>query len=700
MDLDPAVSDDTRVAIARSQHDDIALRARERREALRLSPTALAGLIDVSPPTISRWEAGLLPASMRRERLTRWEAALQAPTGWLMDPQGKELPDPIISVSDGSSDGPAQPTIAPEIRIQVGYRAQARRKALRFARDTLATRLGVSGTTLDKWERGELPATFSPERLAGWESALELPQGWLSAVDPEAVPEVVPQGGPIEVQITAGTFAEAIVMIATVLSAREWDPRWPSLPVDERSHRAIQMLTCRYGLHPDGDRTLVELGSTYGVTRERARQIVQGMIDRIPRYRFIVPVVGALRDACRPLLPCPTALLSEKLRFVLGEHVSIESANRFAVEVLGVQVVRVSEPETSSLGLAIESIASALDCGESSFEIGDVKLLRSTAYAMIRSCGAAHLATVAGGCALKHEVDASHVRVLQSVEGFEWLDADRSWFWFGPEVPARNVLLTVARKMFAVATDRLDISEILTAMVRYRERTATAEYDGERSLMLTPPIHVARAVLERMDWTEVVQFDDFRARGSFEIGQELSDTEIRIVRVLERHGGVAIRRQLRDALPDVKFVTLNFTIGSTPTLRLITRGIYALVGRALNPTALANAFSALNSVSNRVDVALGEDGSVSFPFVLTEFAVSSKACPLPAGALSKVAEGEYSVEGSDAVVECVKRGSGATVFNRIVQAMTARGFDVGDVVWITVDSENRRVRLSGEEREG
>nr|WP_321935363.1 helix-turn-helix domain-containing protein [Paraburkholderia sp. J8-2] len=610
-----------------------------------------------------------------------------------MEPRGKDLPEPVIAVCEPDSGGSSHPTIAREIGEQIGRRARVRRKALRVSRDRMAAHLGVSASTLDKWESGEIPGTLSPEKLAIWEEMLVVPRGWLSAHKPEPGP--IADAGASEVRVQSGTFAEAMTMIATVLSVREWDPQWQSLPRGERSQRAIQMLTSRYGLHPDGARTLTELGVAHGITRERARQILDVMIDRIPRYRFIVPALDVLREACHPLLPLPAAVLTEKVRSLLGDHLSIESANRFAVEILGAQIVRISEPETPAVGPAIESIAYAPDAGES-FEISDVKLLRSTAYAMIRSCGAAHLATVAGGCALIHGLDASHVRVLESVEGFEWLDADRSWFWFGSSVPARNVLLTVARKMFAVATGRIDISEILTAMVRYRERTATAEYDGERSLMLTPPIHIARAVLERMAWTEVVQFDDFRAHVSFDMEQELSDTELRIVRVLESHGGVAIRRQLRDALPDVKFVTLNFTVGSTPTLRLITRGIYALVGRPLDPVALANAFNALSSVSNRVDVIVTDDGSVTFPFEMTEFAVSSKVCTLPVDAVSKVALGEYRIEGSDAVIDCVKRSSGATVFNRIVQAMTARGFDAGDVVWIVVDPVNRNVRLACE----
>lgn len=72
-----------RTYIPRSLAPDLAARARIRREALGKSVSEMAALVDVTPPTIARWESGDLPASMTPTRIEAWEAALQVPAGWL-----------------------------------------------------------------------------------------------------------------------------------------------------------------------------------------------------------------------------------------------------------------------------------------------------------------------------------------------------------------------------------------------------------------------------------------------------------------------------------------------------------------------------------------------------------------------------------------------------------------------------------------
>ncbi|GAB3629924.1 hypothetical protein [Pandoraea terrae] len=105
---------------------------------------------------------------------------------------------------------------------------------------------------------------------------------------------------------------------------------------------------------------------------------------------------------------------------------------------------------------------------------------------------------------------------------------------------------------------------------------------------------------------------------------------------LEKRGRVASRYELRTALSDVKLITLSAALSTTPALRLVCRGIYALVGWPLNPTAFARAASPGEGTPNRIEVRLDADGSVSFPFVLTEFAVENKTLHIPAAGVQVV----------------------------------------------------------------
>ena len=437
-----------------------------------------------------------------------------------------------------------------------------------------------------------------------------------------------------------------------------------------------------------------EVAAPHGITRERARQIIDGMIEKSATARFEVPLVRTIRELTAPLLPCPASVLTENLRPYLGEYLTIEDASAFARDLLGTSFVRLSDPVSGGVGPRIDRIAYALDAS-SAAALADLKILRSLAYAMIRSCGVAHLPTIAGRAALNHGVgNTAHARVLMSVEGFEWLDQDKAWFWFGPEIPSRTIIASIARKVFSVARKNVDVTDLMTAVMRYRNLAAYSDFERDRSLMIVPPVHVTRALLERLDWLEAVQHDDFRPKVPLDRAKELSATELRLATELDRLGGVANRYELRTAMPDVKKVTFDLAIATTPIVRLICRGVYGFTGWLVNPAAFARAIARRDASLARIDVIRGDDGSVQFPFLLTEFAAESKVCLVPAEGVPLVPTGAYRVCGTDATVDCVGRSSGSTVFNRLVQQMLALGFDAGDVVNISISPHTRTITLS------
>jgi hypothetical protein len=202
---------------------------------------------------------------------------------------------------------------------------------------------------------------------------------------------------------------------------------FPDQPVEAGAQRDADLFASRYGVDgPDGT-TLIELVAPLGITRERVRQIIEKLTERSSQFEFGIPVLDSLRLACASHLPCPVSVLNNQVRTQLGEHLTLQDACLFANDLFGKRIVRMSETVVQPSGLRIDPWA--YDPGEDDVvQVEDVKAVRSVVYAMIRSCGVAHLPTVAGAALLTHGLQSTSLaNMLQSVERFEWLDADRTW---------------------------------------------------------------------------------------------------------------------------------------------------------------------------------------------------------------------------------------------------------------------------------
>ncbi|WP_306715813.1 helix-turn-helix domain-containing protein [Burkholderia dolosa] len=336
--------------------------------------------------------------------------------------------------------------IPAEAARALGFRACARRHKLGLSRAQVCQRAGISVQTLLKWERGELPRSIHSDRLYAWEMSLALPAGWLLAPDGEEL--TVPALKRQRVTISSDTVSDAIRKVAICLAMRGRNLAFPDRPIEVTAQRNADLFACRYGVSGAEGSTLQELAAPLGITRERVRQIIEKLIERSSLFEFDIPVLDTLQFVCASHLPCPVSVLNIELRTQLGEHLRLEDACAFANDLLGKRIVRMSEPVAQPGGLRIDSWAYG-PTQDDVVQIEDVKAVRSTAYAMIRSCGVAHLPTIAGTASLTDGRRCTGAaNMLESVEGFEWLDTDRSWFWFGPEKPAHNIILSVARRTY------------------------------------------------------------------------------------------------------------------------------------------------------------------------------------------------------------------------------------------------------------
>lgn len=583
----------------------------------------------------------------------------------------------------------------------VGLRAKRRRKELGLTVNQMCVLLNVaSPKTLSNWESGAMSVHVNVEKVATWESCLRKEEGWLTR---EAEPdELLTDIGPSHIVISGATLSEAIEGVARYLAA-------PALGHDSVNSnrnairdRDAELFACRYGVRGPNLKTLEEIGVAWQMTRERVRQILDRMINHTSTIMFEVPAFDALQASTQLHLPVHIELLTQLVREQLGENVTIEDAMRFGAEVLGrslVQTIPVeSLPAPGALPIAIPP---DLDFN---FYVDGLGALRHHALAMIRSCGAAHVGTVAG---LADGVTSTSipllVKALSCLPHFEWLDSERSWFWFGEDIPGRNILLSLARKVFSVATQRVEITTLLEALIRARSRIATNEYDRSRSLMIVPPVHVAKAIFASRPWLLTLQHDDYRPIESLSRDEVLSGTELRILRILEAQGGVATYADLSNGAQDILKVTFTLALSGSPVFYRVSRGIYAITGRPLDPVAYVRATEifaeqqrrrALTSFNGGISLAPDEDGCYGYTMEISESMAKTMLAPLPAILVERVPIGTYQVVGLERTVDCVSRESGSTVMNRMIQACFALGYAAGDVVQIKVSPANRTIQIS------
>lgn len=683
-----------RIAIPRSQRQSIGDLARLRREAIGMSRAAFAQRVGVSTPTIAAWESGMLPDSLSANRWQAWGGALQIDPDLLLT--STDLADlPPASVLP-SEDRAHLSWPFPVSATRIGLRAKHRRVGLGLTIAQLSSLLGVSHKTMDNWESGQSTSRRFVERVGAWETALNLEPGSLTG--PEEEREGTAAGGEPH-SVPGAMLAEAIHAIGRILAAPRLAPDSTNERRNALRQRDADIFAARYGARGAHMKTLEQIGASMGMTRERTRQILERMVTHTRTIRFHVPAFAALRSACAALVPERIDRLPDLLREQLGEHMTLEDAIAFGNEVLGQSLVRLIPGERLPAKDAL-SIAIADDADPESYITG-LKAVRNRALAMIRSCGAAHVGTVISAAEGASAADApSLAKTLSLLPQFEWLDTDRTWFWFGETLPGKNILLTMARKVFSVARGRVEITTLLQALVRMRSRIAANDYDRPRDLMVVPPVHVAKAIFSSRSWLEVMQHDDYRIREPIAPEDVLSETELRIFQTLEANGGVATFGELLAASPDILKVTFALSLSGSPCFYRPSRSVYAITGRPLPPAAFARAVESYSTQFLATGgFQIGPDGRISYRFELSESATRTGLCVIPTALSSRLPVGTYQVEGSERTVDCVARPSGAAVFNRLVQISLERGARAGDLVRVVVCPATRTIGLApdGEE---
>lgn len=601
-------------------YKDAAKRLKARREAKGISVPELADRLGVSTARYRTWEKVFGPLPQRQYG----DAIDRILHDWVDDSRLQTVKDPTA-------------TFELDYKKR-GARARSHREYLGLSRSAVSASLNVSEVTLLKWERA-IPRRHRGAIEDAWEDALQVPRGWIRGpiTDAPTLPDKIPKLSDLDcVTVEDEIRAVGAWLARARASTRTWDFNGLS---EAEQKRAI-MFSDRYGVSGEANTTLQVVGDKFGLTRERARQVIEKMTSRSQGVQFDLPKLAQLKDAASTHQLWLVKDFEAAHRDLLG-RVSLPDADRFAREILGSSVVSISErafvQNVNSLPPMIIDPAFQ--------EI--LVAVRTAALKMIRSTGAANVMYVTGlsSEALGKGVALSDVKkAVVVIEGMEWLTEDEDWFWLGPDT-ANNRVLEVVRKVLATASRKVDVEDLHQAVCRSR-RAYYKSQDRAHPPEIEAPQEVLREILSRVPWLSVIQMNDFALAEEVAVEDALSSSELAVVRVIEEHGGAAPRNVFNKRFVDTGVFTvpnLQFVLVNSPVIKQLGFGVYGIRGQEIPQKAFSEATASVTR--NAAPVEMTADGWCEFTLSVSEAGFRNGVADLPVSVIRAIPPGVYTAEG-------------------------------------------------------
>lgn len=580
----------------------------------------------------------------------------------------------------------------------LGQRAKMRRRENGQSSVEIALAIEMKPATLRLWEI-RLPRKPKKELEDALEDALLVPRGWLRNAQMHPVVSEVGKFEPSMIDISkcnCETVADEIRCIGAWLSRNASRKRTCRIEeLSEVEARRTRMFAERYGV--SGEATLQTVGDQHGLTRERIRQVVEKMTDRLNGITFNTSCFIKLKNLVQDSEPIALTKFNEKHQKLLGEKLSLEDADKFAREILGIGIATISERSMWQSGNAIKRMVLSIQDEEDGLTLS----VRDAARRMIRSCGAAQIMYVTGMVseAMNKPVSVTDVRQsIQSIEGMEWIVEDDGWFWFGLDT-VNNRAIEIARKVLAIADKRMDVEEIQQAICRSRQRrTSYNENRHNRPPMVELPRHILCDVLSHIPWLTVVQYDDFVLNEKVKPEDVLSQTELALYGFMKIHGGVASRNMMYEELIGkqnlMSVINLQVLLANSPIIRQYEPRIFILRGWEVTPEELQKVKS-LSYENGSTPLKLDQKGWVEFELNMTPARLRDLLMDLPSAAMAVVPHGQYNFEGvvnGMFGIGASSTGNAPKRFNReFVRHLQDAGVKDTDVLRLRVHPESRHI---------
>lgn len=314
------------------------------------------------------------------------------------------------------------------------------------------------------------------------------------------------------------------------------------------------------GLWSECAPTLEEVGKRHSVTRERVRQVVAKAQQRVDSRGLSVIRLKQAIETLERLSVASTSFAKSTLvhEGLVSEELSIVSlirlASFFGLET-GLEQLEVQGVELIGTKTGIEDAHRA------------VRYSRKA----IRSSGCTTIDDVAAESAEGRELSTELVQtILESLEGFQWLDKPTGWFWLTNV--KRNRLLNRLDKVLATAP-RVELSALRSGIARFRRMEG-----------FCPPMRVLRAICELLPDCNVVgdNVEDRRPRSR---ETELSEVELTMLSVFEHHGPVLSYSEARKYCIEagINEHTTTIYLGGCAVVRRLVPGVYIQMGASASP---------------------------------------------------------------------------------------------------------------------
>lgn len=443
--------------------------------------------------------------------------------------------------------------------------------------------------------------------------------------------------------MTYAQEVESLVRLAVMNSRQK--------PRPEKFVRWLDIFMGRYvakGKPP----TLQQLGDARGITRERVRQVCDGVIQVLRAAPLCKPALERVIRMAAHAVPCSVAEADEQLAHELGEGAGILGAIELAAELgdvdIGVQMskVRVRMSGKYEHAPVLESATTETRWSQAALRY---------AAAECSVVGATNILRLAGHMAMKEGIALGRddlVSVVTQAPGFAWLDEGNGWFTVG--TTERCGLAMRLRKVLSIAKEPVTVDEMAEAYAC--DTRLFKEDEGARALAI-PPTHIIQGMARQWPFVLLRQHTKLVATTPIDPSEELTELEQLAVRIIEDAHGVAPAFQFYETAEaqGVAKITTALMLSASPILVRLEHGLYALRGRRQRDDALANARHQLARKLSQQPVGLDPD---VFRVTVTEAALNrNEQYTVPSRFHERLAGKSFRIEGTEHVARISMSGS-------------------------------------------
>ena len=453
--------------------------------------------------------------------------------------------------------------------------------------------------------------------------------------------------------------------------------------------RNREILIGYYGWKDGRQHTLTEIGTRYGITRERVRQICAKLTKRAGGGSAAAPVMDRVLALIAERMPCPAArieaeLVEKKLTAIGMSIDNVAVAARLLGRPVRFRTVNVQsgrrKGEKGTDGRLVVPSEQAVAV------LAAVDLVNKEIYFHgLTTVDQIHQA-VAARCGDRADLDLVR-QILLLVDGFCWLDEPSGWFRLLPI--ERHGLPKAIDKVLSVAGS-VTVGQLHTALSRNR-----------RLWKQPPPENVLLEFCRQMPKVRV-EGDRIISDPPRDWRQALTGVEAKLVSVLKEHGPVMERGAMEDLCVGDGMNRFSFHafVSWSPVIAQFGHSVYGLLGTEVDEDQIEDLLVERRAAraNHRVLDQHGwtEDGQVWLSYRLSKAASTYAVITIPA-ALKKVVRGRFqfvNAAGHEIGILATKDGRawGLGAFLR------KQGAQIGDHIVLTLDLKKRTALVTWDER--